>query len=177
MRCIDIGTISCHVQFMKTSQLQIRVSLKQKEQIRKLAQRAGMEMSAWVMSRVLPSGLEVFQDIIRKLSDTVDDNSYIFAELNDFLMSLTKISLLEAISMEPEAKLSAFSANYLAAMVELACHMKRVTPPLWLADIEIIREPYFGSSLLGLRLYLLTHSPAPFRKRNIFIDSSLGDRV
>jgi len=31
--------------------------------------------------------------------------------------------------------------------------------------------------LLGLRLHLLTHSPAPFRRRNIFIDASVGARV
>jgi hypothetical protein len=35
----------------------------------------------------------------------------------------------------------------------------------------------FGSELQSLRLYLLTHSPPPFRARNIFIDSSLGDRI
>jgi hypothetical protein len=35
----------------------------------------------------------------------------------------------------------------------------------------------FGSDLQNLRLYLLTHSPPPFRRRNIFIDSTLGDRV
>jgi hypothetical protein len=30
---------------------------------------------------------------------------------------------------------------------------------------------------MSLRLYLLTHSPAPFRRRNIFIDASVGSRV
>jgi hypothetical protein len=35
----------------------------------------------------------------------------------------------------------------------------------------------FCSSLQSLRMHLLTHSPPPFRRRNIFIDSSLGQRV
>ncbi len=31
--------------------------------------------------------------------------------------------------------------------------------------------------LAGLRLHLLRESPVPFKRRNIFIDSSIGDRV
>jgi hypothetical protein len=40
-----------------------------------------------------------------------------------------------------------------------------------------LEEPAFGTALQSLRLHLLTHSPPPFRLRNIFIDSSLGQRV
>jgi hypothetical protein len=35
----------------------------------------------------------------------------------------------------------------------------------------------FGSTLVSLRLYLLTHSPPPFRRRNIFIDATVGSSV
>ena len=52
-----------------------------------------------------------------------------------------------------------------------------VAPPSWLRATTPLAEPVFGSSLMGLRLYLLTHSPAPFRRRNIFIDASVGSRV
>jgi hypothetical protein len=45
----------------------------------------------------------------------------------------------------------------------------RETPPL--------AEPAFGTTLQSLRLYLLTHSPAPFRRRNLFIDASIDDQV
>ena len=38
-------------------------------------------------------------------------------------------------------------------------------------------EPYVEYWLLSLRLHLLTHSPPPFRLRNIFIDSSVGTRM
>jgi len=30
---------------------------------------------------------------------------------------------------------------------------------------------------MSLRLYLLTHSPAAFRRRNIFIDATVGAQV
>ena len=43
--------------------------------------------------------------------------------------------------------------------------------------IEALSEPEFGSQLQSLRLHLLTHSPPPFRRRNIFIDTSIGGQV
>ena len=45
------------------------------------------------------------------------------------------------------------------------------------ARIAPLASPVFGSKLESLRLYLLTHSPPPFRRRNIFIDASIGARV
>jgi hypothetical protein len=49
--------------------------------------------------------------------------------------------------------------------------------PAWTRSIPPLAEPVFGSDLCSLRLYLLTNSPPPFRGRNIFIDSTLGDQV
>jgi hypothetical protein len=62
-------------------------------------------------------------------------------------------------------------------MVELAAKLKNVAPPLWTRQIAPLDKPYFGSDLSSLRLYLLTNAPPVFRRRNIFIDASLGDRV
>lgn len=63
-------------------------------------------------------------------------------------------------------------------MVELAAHRRDVPPPAWVRDIKPLeREPHFATSLPGLRLHLLRTSPVPFKRRNIFIDSSIGDRV
>jgi len=52
-----------------------------------------------------------------------------------------------------------------------------VPGPPWPRATAPLAEPVFGSALMSLRLYLLTHSPAPFRRRNIFIDASVGSRV
>jgi hypothetical protein len=52
-----------------------------------------------------------------------------------------------------------------------------VAVPEWTRSIPLLVEPVFGSDLKSLRLHLLTNSPPPFRSRNIFIDSTLGDRV
>jgi len=73
--------------------------------------------------------------------------------------------------------LAPFLRNYIAAMVEYACAKRAVAVPAWVRSIPPLAEPVFGSDLQSLRLYLLTHSPPPFRGRNIFIDATLGDRV
>jgi hypothetical protein len=52
-----------------------------------------------------------------------------------------------------------------------------VPPPRWTPAIPGLSKPVFGTSLVGLRLHLLLRSPPAFRRRNIFIDASLGDRV
>ena len=62
-------------------------------------------------------------------------------------------------------------------MCETACNLRGLPAPAWTGKIEALAEPVFGSALPSLRLYLLTHSPASFRRRNIFIDSSVGAQV
>jgi hypothetical protein len=73
--------------------------------------------------------------------------------------------------------LSAFLRNYVAAMVEHACAQRAVTVPRWVRAVEPLSDPVFGSELQSLRLHLLTQSPPAFRCRNLFIDSSVGERV
>jgi len=61
--------------------------------------------------------------------------------------------------------------------VEIACSRCGVACPKWTRQIAPLPEPVFGSALLGLRLYLLTRSPAAFRRRNLFVDATLDDQV
>jgi hypothetical protein len=103
--------------------------------------------------------------------------SFALAELNSFLSGASASELRDAIAAAPTAKLTPYLANYIAAMVEYACQQRGVAVPAWVRTIEPLTEPTFGSALPSLRLHLLTHSPPSFRRRNIFIDSSLGDRV
>jgi hypothetical protein len=101
---------------------------------------------------------------------------FALAELNSWLASLSAGELQEAVS-SPPPHLTPFLANYVAAMTEYACVTNGVAPPSWVNATAPLAEPVFGSDLMSLRLYLLTHSPAPFRRRNIFIDASVGFRV
>ena len=117
-----------------------------------------------------------FEELLRSLADE-DDRRFTLAELNDLLAGLTCAEFPNAVSSAPDRCLSAFWRNYVAAMVEQAAHQKGVSPPVWLSDIAPLPEPHFVVPLLSLRLHLLRASPVPFRRRNIFVDSGVGDRV
>ena len=92
-------------------------------------------------------------------------------------MCLSVCEFERAVRYAPQVRLPPFEANYLAVTVEHAAAIKGVIPPRWTVTVEALDAPWFASSLLSLRLYLLTHSPPPFRRRNLFIDSSVGQRV
>jgi hypothetical protein len=159
----------------KTAQLQIRVSANEKTAIQRAAARAGMAMSAYVLSRVLSPPAAQFRDCVADCAGSASPR-FGLAELNSLLSSLTAGELREAVAAPPPA-LSPFVGNYNSAMVEYACARRSVAIPAWTRSIGPLPQPVFGSDLQNLRLYLLTHSPPPFRRRNIFIDSTLGDRV
>lgn len=160
----------------KTEQLQVRVSKAQKAAIRRQARRAGISMSDWLLRRALPPALEHFQQLVGAVADAATPG-FALAELNEALDRWTADELAAATEEAPRVSLSPYLENYVAAMVEVAAAHRQVAPPAWTGSVEPLRQPAFGSDLVSLRLHLLTHSPPPFRARNIFIDSSVGDRV
>ena len=160
----------------KTSQLQIRISDSEKAALKRQAKRAGMSMTDWVLSKLFPALSEKFQDLLAALSNARKPG-FVLAELNDLLAELTGKELELAVSEPPRVRLEPYWANYVAAMIEHASARRRIEPPGWTFDVAPLEGPVFGTSLASLRLHLLTHSPPAFRRRNIFIDSSVGDRV
>lgn len=160
----------------KSQQLQIRVTPSAKARLKKLARSAGQDVSSYVLARALPSlGLR-FAALVRSLGDT-DNHRYVLAELNDHLSALAPIEFRESIQFADVDGLSAFLANYVAAMVEQAAYAKGVAAPLWASQVTPLERPHFATPMVGLRLHLLHASPIPFKKRNIFVDSALGARV
>ena len=105
---------------------------------------------------------------------SADRISYPPAELNDLLTAASGPEI-EALSL-PEIT-DPYRLNYVTAMIELAAHRAGVLPPIWTTDVKPLDRPVFIDPSLKLRAHLLTASPPPFRRRNSFIDSSLGDRV
>jgi hypothetical protein len=160
----------------KASQLQIRVTTAEKASIQRAARRAGMDMSAYVLSRVLSANNTRFAECVAACATTATP-SYPLAELNSFLAGLSPQEFGAAVADLPFAKLTPFVANYVAAMVEFGCARFGVSIPAWTRAIAPLAEPAFGTTLQSLRLHLMTHSPAPFRARNIFIDATLGGQV
>lgn len=120
---------------------------------------------------------ERFARLLEALRDD-DQPGFPLAELNDLLSGLTAEELRGAVEHAELTGLNSYLQNYVAAMVELAAHRRDVPPPSWVRDVEPLeREPRFATPLAGLRLHLLRTAPVPFKRRNIFIDSSIGDRV
>ncbi len=159
----------------KSTQLQIRVSKREKSAIQGAAKRAGLDMSTYVLRRVLSAPAARFQELIGTAAEA--EPSFALAELNSFLSKLSGGELRDAVAAWPMVTLTPYVGNYVAAMVEYACGRRAMAPPAWTRSIEPLIEPVFASALQSLRVHLLIHSPAPFRRRNIFIDSSLGARI
>lgn len=162
--------------FSKTSQLQIRVSAADKIAIQRAARSAGMDMSAYVLERVLGVHDRRVAALMQQLKRD-STRRFALAELHDILASLTAGELVRAVASPPPAQLPAETANYVAAMIEYTCAQRGVDAPVWTRSIAPLVTPMFGSQLQSLRLHLLSKSPPPFRRRNIFIDTSIGGRV
>ena len=161
----------------RSSQLQIRITPEQKEVLKRLSHGAGQDMSAYVLSRALPDARLRLARLLEALRDD-DQPGFALAELNDLLSGLTSEELCGAVEHADLTGLTPYLRNYVAAMVELAAHRRDVPPPAWVRDVEPLEtEPRFATPLAGLRLHLLRAAPVPFKRRNIFIDSSIGDRV
>jgi uncharacterized protein (DUF1778 family) len=162
----------------KSEQLQIRVTPEQKDRLRRLARQAGQDVSAYVLSRVVPEAGETFRSLLQALRSSAG-HRYALAELNEFLARCTDGQLCTAL--EPATAdlwhLSSFLQNYVGAMVEHACHGRDVPAPSWVRDIPPLEEPYFASTLRSLRLHLLAASPVAYKRRNVFIDTAVGGRV
>lgn len=160
----------------KMAQLQIRVSADEKAMIQNAAKRAQMDMSTWVLSRILPVRKREFHHLLHQLVLSTQPR-LVLAELHDFLFSLTATEFDDALDEWTDVSLSDYLSNYVAAMVEYAAAQKDVEPPLWTKSIKPLIQPVFVSELKLLRLHLLLHAPPPFRRRNIFIDASIGARI
>jgi len=160
----------------KTSQLQVRVSPRQKAELGRRARAAGRDLSSYVLERVLPAAGARFVELVRSLSHRPFD-SFLFAELHDLLQSLGTAEFEMAVEYAPAGGLDERSANQLAAMIETRAARLGVRPPDWVNSIRALRHPWFPTELLSLRVHLLCNSPAAFRRRNLFVDSTLGDRV
>ena len=162
---------------VKSAQLQIRVSPEQKQLIKSKAERAGEDVSQWVLRRLLPRCADELQAIIKTLGHTPRARSHILAELHDFLGAHDTSQLEQAFDTLDLSQLARLESNYVAAMIETACASRNIPPPSWLSKIAPLADPWFATSLKSLRVYLLTASPPPFRRRNLYVDSTLGARV
>jgi uncharacterized protein (DUF1778 family) len=162
----------------RSSFVQIRVTPAEKARLRRLAEAAGRDISSYVLARALPPNRLRFRELMEILEGEGDAGTRLaLAELNDFLAELAPVESEDALADADLSPLSPFVAAYVAAMVEVACHGKGAAPPPWTGRVPALPVPWFASPLRGHRLHLLRTSPVPFRRRNLFVDASIGARV
>lgn len=160
----------------KSDQIQIRVSPRQKAALKRLAALAKQDVSGYVLSRALPDARVRFGELVRALGDD-DARRFALAELNDLLTDLARVELSATVASANLEGLAPLWSNYVAAMVEHAAWLKGVAAPAWVHDVPPLARPHFATTLRGLRLHLLRAAPVAFKRRNIFVDASLGARV
>ena len=157
-------------------QLQIRVSPDEKVAIRRAAKYASMGMSKWILTHIFPTGAQRFHQLLAQLK--CDKNKcYSLSELHDLFHTEAPKEFEQMVENPPGVLLLPYWENYVAAMIEYTANQKGTSPAAWVRKIKPLSRSAFGTHLMSLRLYLLTHSPPPFRYRNIFIDSTVGQRV
>lgn len=143
-----------------------------------MAKTKGKSVSEFVLERIFrgTSSLERFSDIVRTLDEAgLERNS--LAELNDLLSTIPVADLKSILEAPRHLGASSLVRAYVASMLEQACELKTARIPPWLFRVPALPSPWFASTLGSLRMHLLLSSPPSFRKRNLFIDSSLGARV
>lgn len=160
----------------RTSQLQIRITPDEKRRLQRLARGAGLGVSEYVLSRVLPQVGHEIQLLVEALRST-ERRSFVFAELIDRLAALRGRELAEAVEALRVDGLEPWVANYVAALVEQAVERSGIPAPAWVRSVAPLSEPRFATDLRSLRAHLLRSAPVPFRRRNLFVDAALGDRI
>ncbi len=160
----------------KSLQLQIRVSPQEKASIVRRAKKANMGISEWVLNKTLPPAQKAFGDLIEQLKHS-SDPKYVLAEIHELLNKANADEFEQMVNYPPGPGLTDYLANYVAAMIEYTAVQKRRKLPSWTKEVPPLEVPVIVTDLKSLRLYLLTHSPPPFRRRNIFIDSTVGQRI
>lgn len=156
--------------------MQIRVTLAEKAEIARAARRAGIGMSEYVLGMALPNRPAQWREWLRQLARS-GGAKIALAGLSSWLAGLGARELPGAIDAPPPREFSEFHANYIAAMAELRCAAHGVDAPAWTRAVPPLARPAFASELASLRLHLLAHSPAPFRRRNLFVDTAVGGQV
>jgi hypothetical protein len=160
----------------RSSFVQIRVTPAEKATLKRLARTSGRDLSNYILSMSLPDTPLRFQEILGILRDE-KDHRFALAELNDLLSGLAPMEFHGTVGTADLSGLSPFLQCYVAAMVEYAAQLKDVPAPSWTRSVGPLPLPWFATPLRGLRLHLLKASPVPFKKRNLFVDASVGGRV
>lgn len=152
----------------KTSQLQIRVSPDQKDTLKSLADARGLSVSAYVLSKALPSEKLDFERRVAAL-EAAGNRVATLSALSTYLAGLSEEQLHEAVAGSRPARLSELLQNYVAAAVEREAVRRRLEPPDWTARVDPLPRPHFSQDLRSLRPHLMRVTPPAYKRRRVFL--------
>ncbi len=160
----------------KTQQLQIRVSAAQKALLKKRAAAAGLDVSTFVLRRALVDLEAQLEDLLALLADEREPRTTL-ARISGLLGSLDSASFRELTAALDVSRLAPFHQNYLAAMAEYRANQLGLPAPRWTMGVPALGEPYFPAGTDRVRPYLMRAAPVVFKRRNLFVDASVGDHL
>lgn len=152
----------------KTSQLQIRVSPDQKAALKRLAADAGVSVSAYVLSVVLPPTQAEFQQHVNALTSP-SDRRRVLADLVAFLSGLSPAEFPVSVHEVDLKGIPLLAQNLLASCVEQEATRKAVPAPDWTRNVPPMDRPYFEWDLRSLRPHLMRISPPAFKRRSLYL--------
>lgn len=159
----------------KSDFLQVRISTRDKAALKRAAKAAGMDVSAYVLARALPERRARWDALMAGLADDPKP-SFRLSAVHDLLADAAPVDFGEVVGGPPPAATPDWVANTVAAMVEHTAVRLRRSPPAWVLDIAPLATPWFATSLMSLRAHLLVASPVAFRRRNLFVNATVGAR-
>ncbi|MGE0159498.1 MAG: DUF1778 domain-containing protein [Gemmatimonadales bacterium] len=151
----------------RTSQLQIRVSPEQKSALKRLAAAAGMNVSAYVLSRALPSPAGDLTRAFQGLRGGGDGCEGLL-ELASLLAGLETDQLRASMESVDVEGLTPVAQNRIAGLVEDFAGFRGVEPPGWASAVEPLPRPHFRWPLVSLWPYQLRVTRAAYKRRNVF---------
>jgi hypothetical protein len=151
----------------RTSQLQIRVTPEEKVALKKLAARAGQNVSTYVLSRALPAKDPDLTRVLEQLGQGLDPRDGL-AELVRLLAELGPEAGGDALGDVRHGGLTPLAQNLIAAIAEDVAHATGGAPPDWAAGIPPLSRPQFRWPLVSLRPHQLRRTRLALRRRNVF---------
>lgn len=100
------------------------------------------------------------------------------AEFVDDFLSADRAERIRLTAEKPQSVADPKINAYMAAAVEHLCFQHGVPVPAWVNEPEyFLPVPWFPLNYQNIRAIVLAESPVPFRRRNIFVDSTVLQRV
>ena len=154
----------------KTSQLQIRVSPQQKEALKRLARRAQLSVSEYVLARALPSSRLAFESGVAAVRSG-EPKRIAVSSLLDVLAALPGAEFASTVAQIDMTATPEVPRNWVAACVEQEAAGRGSLPPSWASSTSPPEQPQFAGTLRSLRPYLMSVTPVAFKRRNLFLSA------